>query len=156
MEKKKSQMVRVHTCFAIEEGERFPSMCACRRVIHRHQARRWVSVGLCDWVIDADGITRHDKVCIIGGSAVRTPRCATIEEPHILRAYVNGDLEEVARIEEYGRSTKDAWSDLIKFEDPEKFDRDKASDYGIPVIWSSFDDRTVGGIGKYSWDREKK
>lgn len=43
-------------------------------------------------------------MCMIGRQK-QTPRGATIEEPHIERAYVSGDLEERVRIEWYGLLT---------------------------------------------------
>lgn len=147
--------VRVHTCFSIEIGDPLPSICACRRFITLHQAKRWVACGLADWV-SVGKRTFHDKICIIGGSALRTPRGATIDRTHIERAFVQGKLEEVARIEAYGEINKEAIRALTVFVDPIKFDKDFREEWGRAILWTFGEDRTAGGIGKYNLDREKK
>ena len=147
--------VRVHTCFSPEVGERLPSVCACNVFVSQYRARRWVATGRAVKVF-INKRNSPGNICQIGGSSIRTPRCATIEKAHIERAYVKGDLEEKVRIDEYGQLTKAAWTDLIHFVDPIEFDKREREDYGIPVVSTPGDGRTAGGIGKYSWERERQ
>lgn len=143
------RLVTVHTCFSIEDGESLPLICACRKKIYLHQAKRWVSVGLAEW-ISIGKRTYHDKICIIGGDARRTPRSATIDAAHIYRAYVSDHgLQEQERINAYGQLNRQVILDLVKYYDPAEYDRIKALNIDRPVIDISFDDRTVGGIGKF-------
>src|SRR5271154_5672664 len=96
---KDKKTVAVHTCFSVELAEALPSLCACRRKITLHQAKRWVRTGLAEW-ISVGKRTYHDKICMINGSAQRTPRAATIDKAHIERAYTSDHgLEERVRID---------------------------------------------------------
>lgn len=144
---KDKKVVTVHTCFSVELGEELPSMCACRRKITLHQAKRWVSTGLAEW-ISVGKRTFHDKVCMVNGSAQRTPRAATIDRTHIQRAFVDGNLEEIARIQTYGEINKEELAKLIRVVPSYEFDKGFKEDYGIPVLYIPSNARTAGGIGK--------
>jgi hypothetical protein len=150
MPKKKviiKKVVSVHTCFSVDLGEELPSLCACRRKITLHQAKRWVQTGLAEW-ISVGKRTFHDKICMINGSAQRTPRAATIDKAHIERAFVDGNLEEVVRIQTYGQINKEELAKLVRLVPSYEFDKGLEQDYGIPVLYIPSNARTAGGIGK--------
>lgn len=101
MAKKKAEpkkRVRIHSCFDIEAGENIPSMCACNIYKTVKEAQGMVGRNEAEWVKSTD----HRDACLIAGMARRTPRSATIDAKHIQRAFVDGDIEEKHRIEEYG------------------------------------------------------
>lgn len=146
---KENNLVTVHTCFSIEMGDPFPDVCACRRKIKLQHAKRWVAGGIAEWV-SVGRKTTHDKICVIGGSALRTPRVATIEKAHIERAYgvgCGGDIEEAARIEAYGEINREALRSLTVYKDPVEFDEAKKKDWGTPVLYSVTNDRTDYAAG---------
>lgn len=161
MPKKKvdKKTVRVHTCFSPEDE--MPSLCACRRLIFRHQADRWVRTGMAVWIAIGRRVFR-DKVCMLEGSSQCTPRGATIERPHIEKAYtkpfilnfinkilgvkqsynkeekeiiLRSDAEERNRIEEYGQLTERTWRALVREIPAEEFDKQKEADRGFPVLY---------------------
>ena len=66
----------------------------------------------------------------------QTPRVATIEEAHIIRAYVNGYPEDRERIEVYGKTNKDFLESLIVPFKPDPFE-------GRTVFTFGADDRSV-------------
>jgi hypothetical protein len=84
--------------------------------------------------------------------AKKTPRTATIEKAHICRAYVDGDQEEIERIEIYGLMTLAARIDMkIGFEpeDDPKTGTGRNCDWGRTPYARIADERTsIGGIGK--------
>lgn len=131
--KKNKKTVRVHTCFSIQLGEELPTVCACNRTITLHQAQRWVRTGLSDW-ISVGKRTFHDKLCMINGSARRTPRAATIDKAHIERAYVDGSLEEQIRIKEYGLINQEELAKLIRVVPSYEFDKGEEENRGLPVL----------------------
>lgn len=135
MPKKKvdKKTVRVHTCFSAEDE--MPSLCACRRMIFRHQADRWVRTGMAVWISIGKRAFR-DKICMLDGSAQRTPRAATIDKAHIERAYASDHgLEERVRIEEYGQLNREVLLALVQVVPAWKFDEDESRDYGVPVVY---------------------
>lgn len=95
-----------------------------------------------EWVKGTD----HRHACLIGGMARRTPRSATIDDKHIERAYVECDLEEKTRINEYGKLNSDFIKSLRLFVQATKFDEIKKQNIDIPVIQNNDDNRTVGGF----------
>jgi hypothetical protein len=142
-----TKKVLVHTCFAIAEGEQLPSICACYQRVDLVQAKRIVGENLAEWVTDGKK-TAHDAICIIGGVSRRTPRTATIDEKHIERAYLNGDLEERIRINVYGELSREVIADLVTLIPAEEFDRKKKSLLDVPVLQFIEDNRTPGGVSE--------
>lgn len=65
--------------------------------------------------------------------ALKTPRVATIEEEHIIRAYVDGNKEAQMRIEEYRNLERARLDDLIVLVPADKFDKDERESYGRPI-----------------------
>lgn len=68
--------------------------------------------------------------------AMKTPRVATIEEAHIVRAYVDGNQAAKERIEEYGELGREFINSLIVGMEPEDDAKKRAGrtyDYGRAV-----------------------
>jgi hypothetical protein len=151
----KTGLIKVHSCYSIELGDPLPAVCACNRWIHKHVADRWLEVGLASRVT-INGRVVKDQICIVGGSALRTPRAATIDRAHIFRAFVDRDIEEIARIEAYGETNKEFLESITILVDPIEFDKGDREEWGRSILWTFGEDRTAGGIGKYYTDREKK
>ena len=83
--------------------------------------------------------------------ALKTPRVATVEAPHIVRAYVNNVIEEQERIEIYGLLTLQARVDMhIGVEPPDdpKTGTGRNCDYGRSPFARISDERTSLGLGK--------
>ncbi len=97
--------------------------------------------------------------------AQQTPRVATIEEEHILRAYVDGNAEEAQRIEEYGIATLEArvytGKDEIftityePLDDPDS-GVGRGCDWGRPTFCRISDERTQGSDPYYCNTLRKK
>jgi hypothetical protein len=146
---KDKKTVSVHTCFSLDLGEELPSLCACRRKITLFQAKRWVRTGLSEWIAVGKR-TFHDKICMINGSAQRTPRAATIDKAHIERAYTSDHgLEDRVRIETYGQINKEELAKLVRVVPSYEFDDGFDLDYGRSILYIPGDCRTPGGIGKW-------
>lgn len=80
--------------------------------------------------------------------AMKTPRVATLEAPHIVRAFVLGYEEDQIRVEEYGLMTLQARIDMgIKVEpkDDEKTRTGRKYDYGKAPFSDFKDNRTIRG-----------
>jgi|SRR5208282_2892365 len=155
--KVKEQKIKVHTCFNIESGQELPSLCACFGEVSREQARQWVAIGLAARIPRGKQKFHQDKICMLESYKRRTPRTATIDSVHILRAYTNSmvmelldklvtgrkvgkteysegterrvfpSLKEKARIEAYGKSDL---SDRICVVSAEEFDEGEKYDHG--------------------------
>lgn len=83
--------------------------------------------------------------------ALKTPRVATIEAPHIIRAYVYNVIEEQERVEIYGLLTLQARIEMgIGVEPPDdpKTGTGRNCDYGRSPFARISDERTSLGIGK--------
>jgi hypothetical protein len=81
----------------------------------------------------------------------QTPRVATIEEEHILRAYCSNNKDEQERIDEYGLMILQARIDMgIGVEPPDdpKTGTGRNCDYGRSPFARISDERTSLGIGK--------
>jgi hypothetical protein len=87
-------------------------------------------------------------------NAKQTPRSATIEEEHIIRAYVYENLEDQERIEIYGLSSvlnkvispkKDFIPLRFEPEDNAAEGTGRNYDWGRAVFASQTDERTAGG-----------
>jgi hypothetical protein len=142
--KKAKKMVLVHSCFDIELGDPLPSLCACRQWKTLHEAQGMVSRHEAEVVKG----TEYRHICLLEGMARRTPRSATIDAKHIDRAYVQRDMEEKHRINEYGALNKKFLTDLIRYVPEAEFNRNKEKDWGIPILQFVEDNRTPGGINK--------
>ena len=143
-------VVEVHSCYSIEQGEARPIPCACRKVVSVALAHEMIKRGEAEWVVGYDKAQPYHegmKICLTGRTT-QTPRCATIEKAHIERAYVNGNLEEVARIEEYGALTRAIRESITKMIPEEEFLRNREQDWGIPVLQFIEDNRTPGGVNR--------
>lgn len=143
-------VVEVHSCYCIELGEPRPVPCACRKIVSTAKAKELVKLGGAEWVIGYDKAKPyHDggKICLTGRMN-QTPRAATIDDVHIERAYVDGYLEEKARIEEYGTLTRETRSAITKYVPEEEFLVGYWNDWGIPVLQFVEDNRTLGGINR--------
>jgi hypothetical protein len=128
--------VEVHTCYSIELSEPRPIVCACRKIVSIHVAKKLVKEGSAEWVVGYDRPKPyHDggKICMVGRSKC-TPRGATIEKAHIERAYVKGDLEEQIRINEYGKMSIEVITALIKQVPADKFDAHFKAQWGRPAF----------------------
>ncbi|SRR6266568_102798 len=111
--------VLVHTCYSIEAGDPKPTICACRKFVSSAVSKKLLAEGLAEYVLKYDRkVPYHSgtEVCLVNRKK-STPRAATIEKAHILRAYVAGDLEEQERINEYGRMAKDLRNGITKLYD---------------------------------------
>lgn len=87
------------------------------------------------WIAIGKRVFR-DKVCMLDGSAQRTPRAATIDKAHIERAYASDHgLEEQARIEAYGQLNRETILALVRAVPAGEFDECEARDYGVPVVY---------------------
>ena len=140
--KPEKKMVMIHSCFDIELGDKLPSLCACNLLKTITETQGMVGRNEAEWVKGTD----HRHACLIGGMARRTPRSATIDDKHIERAYVECDLEEKTRINEYGKLNSDFIKSLRLFVQATKFDEIKKQNIDIPVIQNNDDNRTVGGF----------
>jgi hypothetical protein len=153
-------VVEVHSCYNIELGEPRPVPCACRKIVSIVVANQLVKLGAADWETGYDRRKPYPdggKICLTGRTS-KTPRCATIEKAHIERAYVDNDLEEKTRIEDYGALTKAVRMEITK-KIPEKdflegcqmewgFLEGYNCDWGIPVLQFTENNRTFGGINR--------
>ena len=101
-----TKKVRLHTCFDMEFGEKLDRICACAQYRTPYVAAQMVKRGQALPIVDSQGRVRSDAIYQVGGMNRRTPRAATIDNKHILRAYVNGQLEDQIRIDEYGQMNK--------------------------------------------------
>lgn len=72
----------------------------------------------------------------------QVPRAATIEKAHMQRAFLDGDKEEIQRIEDYGELTKRLWADITWAVPAEWVDPTKDQ----PVFAFGTDQRTTGSI----------
>ena len=143
-------VVEVHSCYNIELGDPRPTVCACRRIVSIATANKMVKTGAAEWVVGYDRPKPyHDggKICLTGRTA-KTPRCATIEKAHIERAYVDNDLEEKTRIDEYGLLTLSVRLEIMKAIPEDEFLEGRETDWGIPVLQFIEDNRTLGGINR--------
>lgn len=97
--------------------------------------------------VDDDGNMVHKPV-----KALKTPRVATIEEEHIIRAYVQGYPEEQERIEEYGLMTLESRIEMkigVEPADDPKTGTGRNCDYGRSPFARIADERTsIGTVGK--------
>lgn len=92
-----------------------------------------VGEGIAEWVTDGKR-TLHTAVCLIGGMARRTPRVATIDDKHILRAYVAGSRDEQTRIIEYGQLSRGLIQNLVRHVPAHLFDEMKKKYLDVPVL----------------------
>lgn len=84
-------------------------------------------------------------------TAKQTPRVATIERPHIERAYVQNDKDEQERIEAYGLMTLEARIEMgIGIEPPDDLTTGTGRRYdtGRSPFARISDERTTLGVGK--------
>jgi hypothetical protein len=142
-----AKSVLVHTCYEISDGEVCPGLCACYQTVNHTQAKRMISEHIADWVTEGSK-TLHNAICIIGGSSRRTPRAATIDAKHIMRAYVSKNLEEQVRIDAYGLITLLERAKLVREVPWQEFDDQKKRSIDIPVLQFIEDSRTPGGVGE--------
>jgi hypothetical protein len=109
----KAKLVRLHTCFDMEFGEKLERICACAQYRTPYVAAQMVKRGQALTIVDNQGRVLPYDIYQVGGMNRRTPRAATIDNKHIIRAYINGQLEDQIRIDVYGQMNKAMLDSLI-------------------------------------------
>lgn len=163
MNKEIKKNVQVHVCYAIELSEQKPNKCQCRMWVTRDQAEDMVCSGLARYVVRYERSKPYEddrQICLVG-KAKKTPRCATIEKTHMERAYLDGDLEDQARVNAYGMLTllariqvgkarviirdgaQRAVPNFVEHNFEPEGGREK--DFGVPIFFFTEDNRTEGG-----------
>lgn len=167
--------VQVHTCYSVDLGEPRPKtykelkadtpkkyrkllkeriiaghipVCMCRMTLSHSEAEGLVKKGFARYIVGYDRPKPYEdqnRICMTG-IALATPRAETIDRTHLERAYVDGDLMEQARINEYGILNRETLLALVTQVPQDEFDAKEKTDYGIPVInWNTYEGRTPGG-----------
>ena len=160
----KADLVKLWNDAAKVLGQVRPKTCRCSYRVSTAEADHLVQHGLASYLITEWRYNEDKKVffpapnpnLVWGGKqaeelglvrsslAQKTPRVQTIEKAHIERGIVDGNQEDLDRIEEWGRLQKKVWDILTVTYWPEPFDPFR----GCPVLSvpPGWDQRTC--IGK--------
>lgn len=125
----------LHACFSQCLGENRPEKCNCRKRVSKEKAQELIDLGLVEWIITnwvyndeqkklvpvhhawhlvySSAAPEDAESIVHAGYALKTPRVQTIEKAHIERSVVDGKQEDIDRIEEWGRMSREVIESLI-------------------------------------------